>query len=321
MATENATMSLENLRKEFEGGTMSKLDYSFAMQKEHARLAEYGRYLQSTDISSITISDDGVVMTSRRHGVRIACDPTDRGIPPIVALNLRAYEARDGGLLLSLVDDGMTFLDVGANIGWYALHVGKMFPRSRVFAFEPVAESFQYLSRSIALNGLGNVRAFPYGLFDEPGSRTFHVDPDIKGAASSSKAAAGSVPCVGEVDTLDRVVQRLGIGVDFIKADVEGAELFVLKGGLKSIEATKPVLFLELLRKHAATFAYHPNEVIKLLADMGYRCFTAGAGGMVEFFTMDEQTVETNFVFLHSDRHEAKIGRHCSPGGTVAAPK
>lgn len=50
---------------------------------------------------------------------------------------------------------------------------------------------------------------------------------------------------------------------DFIKCDVEGAELLVLKGGEETLKSKKPVIFIELIRKWAQKFNYHPNEVIK----------------------------------------------------------
>src|SRR5262249_23837472 len=96
---------------------------------------------------------------------------------------------------------------------------------------------------------------------------------------------------------------------DFIKMDVEGAELMVIRGGRETINRAKPKIFAEMLRKHAATFHYHPNDIIDFLATEGYRCFTARAGRVEEFLRMDEETIETNFVFLHADRHATSISQ------------
>ena len=97
--------------------------------------------------------------------------------------------------------------------------------------------------------------------------------------------------------------------MDFIKCDVEGAELLVFKGGRQSIERDKPIVFAELLRKWSAKFNYHPNEVLELFRDLGYLCFSVKNGRLAEFSLMDEATLETNFFFLHRQEHADKIAR------------
>lgn len=299
---------LIEIRDSYRRGEISRPDFSYGMQPHHRLLAQYAEYMKGTAIASVTISDDQTVFTTRTHGVKIACDPNDVGIPPIVALNLGDYEKVDGAMLLQLVDDGMNFFDLGANLGWYGLHVAKLFPASRVFAFEPIPKTFSFLEKNVALNGLDNMRVFPWGLFNEASERVFFVNPAIMGAASTSEMAGGA----GEaqrctVRTLDAIVNELGVSIDFIKIDVEGAELFVFQGGIKEIERSKPIIFTEMLRKHSATFHYHPNDIIALLEGFGYHCFMCCSGGLSRFRSMDENTVETNFVFLHVEKHRAKI--------------
>ena len=96
--------------------------------------------------------------------------------------------------------------------------------------------------------------------------------------------------------------------IDFIKCDVEGAELFVFQGALKLLAQDKPIVFTEMLRKWAAKFDYHPNQIIELFQGLGYQCFTADAEGKLRAFgLMDDQTQETNFFFLHKTQHAHEI--------------
>jgi hypothetical protein len=60
----------------------------------------------------------------------------------------------------------------------------------------------------------------------------------------------------------------------------------------------------EMLRKWAAGFGYHPNDIIDLFAGLGYKCFDST---LKPFGRMDEATTETNFFFLHPDTHAAHI--------------
>ena len=90
---------------------------------------------------------------------------------------------------------------------------------------------------------------------------------------------------------------------------MEGAELLVLQGGIASIERFKPLLFLELLRKWSKPFGYHPNDVISVLAEIGYRCYTFDAHTLVPVPRITDETVQTNFFFADPDRHADWISR------------
>ena len=109
---------------------------------------------------------------------------------------------------------------------------------------------------------------------------------------------------------LDDFVNEKKLRLDFIKCDVEGAELFVFQGGIRTIEQDKPIIYAELLRKWSAKFNYHPNELINLLRDLGYRCFTAKENKLVEFFNMDDHTIENTFFFIHPQNHEDLIEKY-----------
>jgi hypothetical protein len=123
---------------------------------------------------------------------------------------------------------------------------------------------------------------------------------DLQGTGAAQKVAC-------KIERLDSFVARTGTRIDFIKCDVEGAELLVLTGGSETLKKFKPMVFAEMLRKWAAKFNYHPNQIIEFMAGLGYRCFVGREGKLVEFKVMDENTIETNFFFLHGVAHVAKI--------------
>jgi FkbM family methyltransferase len=301
-------MSLDQLRESHQKGEIEKLDYLQKMRQEHSRLADYATFIKKSELTSITISSDCVVFTTGEHGIKLECDPCDMGIPPIVALNFGSYESNDGKMMLSLVEDGMNFFDIGANLGWYGLHVAKLFPNAKVFAFEPVKKTFGYLTRNISHNDCVNMHSFNFGLSNENTTWTFYVNPALMGAASGSQlASSAGEPQNCEVRTLDSFIHENPLIIDFIKADVEGAELLVIKGGIETIKSSKPILFLEMLRKHSRMFNYHPNDIIEMLRGIGYNCYTVQNEKLVEFLAMDEETVETNFIFLHCEKHKEKI--------------
>ena len=101
-----------------------------------------------------------------------------------------------------------------------------------------------------------------------------------------------------KVTTLDDYVAENNIArVNFIKIDVEGNEKNVLLGGREVLKKYHPVVYCEMLRKHAARFGYHPNEIIEYMKSLDYKCYTLHDGRLIPFTEMTEDTVETNFFF------------------------
>ena len=102
-----------------------------------------------------------------------------------------------------------------------------------------------------------------------------------------------------QLTTLDSFVKENGIDkIDFIKIDVEGNEKFVLEGGKETLEKYRPLVYTELLRKHAKRFGYHPNDVIDFMKRFDYACFAIREGSLTEVDRIEETTEETNFFFL-----------------------
>jgi FkbM family methyltransferase len=307
----NNNRGLIELREAFEKGQIDKLPYYFAMQARHAILSEYAEFLKETNIGSITLKPAQVLFTTADHGVVFECDPEDRGVPPIVSINQRSYEPEELQMVLGLVDGCKEVYDVGANIGWYALHIAKRFPQCRVVAFEPIKKTRSFLKKNVEHNKLANVTVLPIGLHSQEDTLTFHVDTHIMGAASSSPdRSTGPIaePC--RVRRLDDVALEWKSSVNFLKIDTEGAEWFVLQGGKRILSEDRPIIFAELLRKHAKKFGYHPNDILAWMAELGYRTFIGKHGRLIPFKVMTEETKETNFFFLHQQCHSDRIARY-----------
>lgn len=303
------SVSLNEIRKKFLANELIKADYIDQMHVLHRQLFDYAAYLPNTDIAKIEISDGRVVMTSRTDGIKILCDSEDKRIAPIEILNFLRYEKEDSEMVFRLVGDGDTVFDVGANVGWYSIGLAKRYPSCKIYSFEPIPKTFGYLKENVAANGVKNVQVFQQGFSDKTSELTFYYYPEGSGNASLARLADASsvqeIRC--KVQKLDEFMLQLDAQVDFIKCDVEGAELLVFQGGLQTLKKQKPIVFSEILRKWSSKFNYNPNEIIKLFASIGYRCFTAHEGKLLEFKNMDESTLETNFYFLEAEKHSEKI--------------
>jgi FkbM family methyltransferase len=266
---------IKNTKKTFLDGKISKQEYLDRMYETHACLFDYAEFMKDANVSKIEIEDDTVTFTCRNSGIKLVCAKGDVRSVPLTILNLGDYESDELNKQLQLMKDGDTIFDIGGNIGWYALHVAQKYPASTVHSFEPLPVTFKQMEKNIRLNGLKNIVANNMGFSDKDGEFEFFIDPAISGNASMVNVADKQNIQVFKcrVETLDSYVSRTQVKVDFIKCDVEGAELFVFKGGVNTLKKHQPVVFTEMLRKWSAKFNYHPNDIIAFFKEMNYSAY------------------------------------------------
>lgn len=136
-----------------------------------------------------------------------------------------------------------TILDVGANVGQFAVASAKLFPRSRIHSFEPVPECVETLRKNVS--GLGNVTVHPIALGDEKGEVAFHVNAHTHSSSILPLADAhrDAFPEAREADEISVEVSTLDAvfsGVEFdgpalLKLDVQGYEPQTLRGGVETL--------------------------------------------------------------------------------------
>jgi HAD superfamily hydrolase (TIGR01509 family) len=311
----NTTMNIQDIKNEFKNNQISKVDFINKMHEFHKVLFDFSNSLAGTEIAKIEIEDNKVVFTSRATdfhpgGAKFHVDILDKRITPIDTFNFDMYEQEDSEMLYKLVSANDTIFDIGANIGWYSNHLSKKLPAATIYSFEPIPETFAQLKRNTELNKAENITLNNMAFSDAVQPLTFYYSPTITGASSSVNITENDsmVKLECQANTIDNFVKEKNIaGIDFIKCDVEGAELMVYKGGAATIEAHKPIVFTEMLRKWAAKFNYHPNDIIAFYKQFGYNCYTSHNGKLIPIETVTDETMETNFFFLHPVKHAGKI--------------
>jgi FkbM family methyltransferase len=188
-----------------------------------------------------SLDDRDQVARAQRRGGWLSFEPP---LPSALALLVRRWPD--------------TFLDVGANTGFYSLLAVTAHRRARAIAYEPVPEIAELLRANLAANPQGarvTVRAVAIG--DRAGTADLHLPPaqadgTIETSASLDpgfKEAVDRVVTV-EADTLDGAWAAAGRPpVSVVKVDVEGAEPQVLAGAGELLAACRPVLSVEVLRE------------------------------------------------------------------------
>jgi FkbM family methyltransferase len=309
---------LVRAREAFKAGEIDKFQYGERINQEHAGLFDYPEFLTGTDVAEIRITADGVSVSSAAHGIAMLVDAVDLHATPYTLLDFGQYERDETAFLKSVLRDGEVFLDIGANLGWYSLVLGRHCPNSRVYAFEPIPSTVEMFERNIRLNRLENIEILRMGLFNQEDELNFLFAPDVSGATSlklagQTRGHASIQNVVCRTTTLDAFCVSRNIVPALLKIDVEGAELMVVQGGERILEAT-PIILMELLRKWSRAFGYHPNDVFALLERYGYRAWVFVEGGGLEVCTqVTEETVQTNYIFMHPQKHAETIAQWQRP--------
>ena len=208
------------------------------------------------------------IEAATHDGRRYAVDLTD-GMHKSVFF-LGEYEPPVTDVISSVVKKGDVCLDVGANFGWYTTLLSQLCGGGEVHAFEPMPDIFGELKHNWTLAGEPkNVRLNNLALGDEAKMIDIHRFTNLSsGFSSFSTDGKGeyetfSVPMV----TLDSYLKENKVGnIDFMKIDVEGAELMFLHGALKLFaQKTPPIIMAEMALGTTKGFGYLPNDLIEFM--------------------------------------------------------
>jgi FkbM family methyltransferase len=174
-------------------------------------------------------------------------------------------------------------IDVGAHAGQFAKLFAAMARKGRVYAFEPSAYARTILQTALAWNRVKNVEVVATGLSDAAGEAVLSTPIKAKGGFGFGLASLGgtsggraSSDQTVPLQTLDAFAEAEGLErLDFLKADVEGWEIHVVRGGMATLSRFKPALFLEVSQEALGRAGEEPAALWTLLAPLGYRALKA----------------------------------------------
>jgi FkbM family methyltransferase len=198
------------------------------------------------------------------------------------------FERNERSALLKLIHSGMIVLDVGANQGYYTLMLSRIVgPSGMVFAFEPAQKEFEKLKRNVLENKLVNVSCENTAIGSQEARVDFFEGPSSMGSYGSLRPLAEEVTMKTrkssvEMTTLDDFVAGKALqNVHFIKIDVEGGELDVLRGAHHTLEKFKPIIMCEIADVRTKQWGYSAAEIYDFLAVRGYNWFRADQRGFL----------------------------------------
>ena len=180
-------------------------------------------------------------------------------------------------LLGRFVRSADTVVDVGGNHGLYTYHLSRLVGTSgMVHTFEPLPPNLEILRYTVKAHRLNNVVIHPNACGETDEWATFciarhHGVPELGGAHRGSDGATFNC----QVVRLDDVIVT---NVSFMKIDVEGAELLVLRGAERILRESQPVILFEA-GGHTSTYGYKQEAVFEFLSGFDYQFFSGGFRG------------------------------------------
>lgn len=183
-----------------------------------------------------------------------------------------SYSADTVDFIRERVKPDWVSIDVGANIG---THVLAEADGKTVYAIEPEPGAVEDLRENLRVSGTTNVEVLNFALSDREGSMTLYSpkEGDSNQANASlyhDKTQSGRKPVTVDVKTLDDAFQDLD-RLDFLKIDVIGYDLRVIRGGLKTIEKFHPLIMFRYNEHHWNDTGSTLEEAVTILESMGYK--------------------------------------------------
>ena len=236
-----------------------------------------------------------------RSDALVYVDPTD--YLQLLIYYIGTFEPYCLQYLRSCAGNGATIVDVGANIGFYTLEsavaVGST---GRVISIEPAPSNAGALRRNVELNHLTNVDLIEVAAGDCNGSATLTLaSGDNLGMFTLAPSDSGKSYSV-EVRRIDDLLEDRGItSIDLIKMDVEGSEYQALRGAVNTLRTCRPAVLIELNDEALRNLQSSANEVLELLASLGYRGWIVGRSDLRPIKPLQSVREECECLFVHRD--------------------
>jgi FkbM family methyltransferase len=240
------------------------------------------------------------------------------------ALFYDGFENTERLFVEHFLQSGMTVLDIGAHHGYYTLLASrKVGPQGFVLAVEASPRERGRLRTHLRINGCKNVEVESRALGEAEGTAELYL---VRGSESGCNSLRK--PDVNQetevlnvpIERLDRVLQDRGIErVDFLKLDVEGAELSVLKGATQLLSREpRPVILAEVQDIRTKPWGYAAREVVRYLSSTNYVWFQPLPNGSLRKMDTERPEYDGNFVAVPQER-VASLGGLITEADTDAA--
>jgi len=213
-------------------------------------------------------SKQKIVKVRLKENIEMMLDLCDEGLSYELLIN-KKREPYVSALLSQVLKPGEIVLDIGSNIGYYAILEAKQVgPKGKIYCLEPVPENYRLLKQNIKLNGLTNIETFQIAAGDKTEKKIMYVPKRYNWSSFIKPAGLKTVKQVPvQVVTIDDFLSDKPLPT-FIRMDVEGYELKILYGMKNLLTSSQPLkIFMEL---HPSLLGDETKKLLNLIRQSGF---------------------------------------------------
>lgn len=191
------------------------------------------------------------------------------------------YEKKSLSVLISILalfDEKPVFYDIGANAGFYSIVLSEQ--TSEIVAFEPFSLNYKLLKTNKAINNVRNLIVFKTALSDKKdiGELVIYNSSGNNSLFNRNVSTDHPLKRTGveliELEKMDDMIGDKGLPLpNIVKIDVEGAELFVLKGAKKTIQQCHPTFVIEYADSTSNDAGYKKEAILQYLSQFDYNFY------------------------------------------------
>ncbi len=260
----------------------------------------YNKYYQVNNLlKSSELTGDGSLLVQLNNGIKLSSPPSK--YPADINFTER-YKYGDKSKMSKIIDvekffflyeilselfvyseyfkyqdlkEGDVVIDAGANIGGFVVQAAQKVGKSgKIYAIEPNEENRQTLKKNLELNNIENCEILSDALWSEKCTKEFfishrpgeHTLIDYEGDSNFQKKDVTTIHC----ERLDDLIKKHNINkVDYLKMDIEGAEIEAMKGATEFLKTQNPFLLIEALHEVDGSPSYH--KIVPYLENLGYK--------------------------------------------------
>ena len=217
------------------------------------------------------------------------------------------FEPNLVNFLVDFLQEGDTFLDVGAHVGYYSMLASSLVgAEGRVVSFEPTPRTFALLAENTSAKP--NIEIFNLAILDAEGRAKFYdYGPTFAALNSTTRRTSSRVLSHVHAQELsvrtvaiDSVCEKERIEPTIVKIDAEGAEARILDGMSHTLDAVRPLITLEV--GAGDEWQDETCRALRCLLGKGYECFRISTSGSLAWHTPRIENCTENLLFVHSTK-------------------
>jgi FkbM family methyltransferase len=239
----------------------------------------------------------------------------------------REWQNWDKRVYLSVIERGDIVLDIGANVGAHTIAFSHMVgAEGKVIALEPVPANFERLRETVSRRArysnvevlqaaAGNPAVAGVSVIVKVPGDDFTQASLVEHSAGSWQESSDVREYEATLTSLDAEAARIRLErLDFVKIDVEGGELDVMKGGEMMLRRLRPLVYCEIYEKWVASFGHGPDEMFSFMRSLGYDSARIIRDGKVHALALSERIPEGLFaasadVLFVAPEHALRVAR------------